>query len=114
MEFLKRAIELIIQLQAGHLFSLCQSSACIHPADAACRVLQIRTLCLAPHGGLLLAIDNDGKSLLISRKRQALLHHFSFKGPVAAAKFSPDGTFIAAAVGRLLQVSQPSCISRAL
>ncbi len=67
--------------------------------------LQIQTLCLAPDGHLLLAIDNDGKSILISRKRQALLHHFSFKGPVADAKFSPDGKFIAAAVGRLLQVS---------
>ena len=66
--------------------------------------LQIQTLCLAPDGGLLLAIDNDGKSLLISRKSRALLHNFSFKGPVAAAKFSPDGKFIAAAVGRLLQV----------
>lgn len=51
-----------------------------------------------------MAIDNDGKSLLISRKTRALLHNFTFKGPVAAAKFSPDGTFIAAAVGRLLQV----------
>ena len=67
--------------------------------------VQIQTLCLAPDGGLLLAIDNNGKSLLISRKRRALLHHFSFKSAAAAAKFSPDGKFIAAAVGRLLQVS---------
>ncbi|KAK9845761.1 hypothetical protein WJX81_001752 [Elliptochloris bilobata] len=65
---------------------------------------QIRTLCLSPGGGLLLAIDEDGRALLINRHRRVLLHHFSFKASVAAARFSPDGKFIAAAVGRLLQV----------
>ena len=33
-----------------------------------------------------------------------LLHHFSFKGPVRAAHFSPDGEYIACAVGKILQV----------
>lgn len=65
---------------------------------------QLRTLCLSPDGLLLLAIDVEGKALLINRKRQVLLHHFSFKGPVATAKFSPDGQFIACAVQRLVQV----------
>ena len=65
---------------------------------------QIQTLCLSPDGRLLLAIDTDGRSLLINKTRRALLHHFSFKGPVLAAKFSPDGQYIACAVGRLLQV----------
>lgn len=64
---------------------------------------QIRTLCLSPDGGLLLAIDEDGRALLINRRCRVLLHHFTFKAPVAAARFSPDGRFIAAAVGRLLQ-----------
>jgi WD40 repeat protein len=36
--------------------------------------------------------------------RRALLHHFSFKATVRAAAFSPDGKYVAAAVGRLLQV----------
>ena len=66
---------------------------------------QLRILCVSPDGLLLLAIDVEGKALLINRKRQVLLHHFSFKGPVAAAKFSPDGQFIACAVQRLIQVS---------
>lgn len=66
---------------------------------------QLRTLCLSPDGLLLLAIDVEGKALLINRKRQVLLHHFSFKGPVATARFSPDGQFIACAVQRLVQVS---------
>ena len=66
--------------------------------------LQIQTLCVSPDGTLLLSIDEDGRALLINKKRRALLHHFSFKGPVATARFSPDGRYIAAAVGRLVQV----------
>ncbi|DBA78910.1 hypothetical protein WJX77_008158 [Trebouxia sp. C0004] len=65
---------------------------------------QLRNLCVSPDGLLLLAIDTEGKALLINRKRQVLLHHFSFKGPVATAKFSPDGQYIACAVQRLVQV----------
>jgi len=76
------------------------------PAGAlTCRpAAQIRTLCLSPDGRLLLAIDEDGRALLINRRRRVLLHRFAFKAPVAAARFSPDGRFIGAAVGRLLQV----------
>ena len=51
-----------------------------------------------------MAIDEDGRSLLINKKQSVLLHRFSFKGPVKAAQFSPDGQFIACAVGRVLQV----------
>jgi periodic tryptophan protein 2 len=51
-----------------------------------------------------LSIDGDGRALLVNRHRRALLCHFSFKGPVAAASFSPDGKYVAAAVGRVLQV----------
>lgn len=65
---------------------------------------QLRNLCVSPDGLLLLAIDAEGKALLINRKRQVLLHHFSFKGPVATANFSPDGQYIACAVQRLVQV----------
>jgi len=66
-------------------------------------------LCVSPDGLLLLAIDIEGKALLINRKRQ-VLHHFSFKGPVATAKFSPDGQYIACGVQRLVQVS-PALLS---
>ncbi|KAG2492638.1 hypothetical protein HYH03_009054 [Edaphochlamys debaryana] len=65
---------------------------------------QIRTLCVSPDGTLLMSVDKDGRALLINRKRQTLLHHFSFKSPVACARFSPDGRYIAVAVGRLVQV----------
>jgi hypothetical protein len=70
---------------------------------------QIQTLAVSPDGSLLLSIDVDGRALLINRKRRALLHHFSFKGPVAAAKFSPDGRYLAVGVGRLVQVRAWPC-----
>src|SRR5690348_16939901 len=76
-----------------------------HTCYVSCTALQIRTLCLSPDGQLLLSIDQNGRALLIARTRHVLLHHFSFKAPVAAAAFSPDGKYVAVAVGRLLQVS---------
>ena len=68
----------------------------------------MRVVCGSPDGVLLLAIDEDGRCLLINKPRQALLHRFSFRGPVGAAKFSPDGRFIACGVGKILQVGVPS------
>ena len=67
-------------------------------------LVQIRTVAVNSLTGLLLAIDEEGRSLLINKQRRTLLHRFSFKGPVAAAAFSPNGRYIACAVGRLLQV----------
>ncbi len=67
-------------------------------------LLQIRVLCISPDGSLLMSVDKDGRALLINRRRQVLLHHFSFKGPVACARFSPDGRYLAVGVGRLVQV----------
>lgn len=64
----------------------------------------IHRIAVSPDGSLLLSVDEDGKSLLISIHRRVVLHHFSFKGPVLALQFSPDGTLIAASVGKLLQI----------
>jgi len=64
----------------------------------------VRIICVSPDGRLLLSIDEDGRALVINRRRRALLHHFTFKGTVHAASFSPDGQYVAAAVGRLVQV----------
>jgi periodic tryptophan protein 2 len=65
---------------------------------------QIRTLAVSPDGRLLLSVDYTGRALVINRRRRALLHHISFKDTVRAAAFSPDGKYLAVAVGRLLQV----------
>jgi periodic tryptophan protein 2 len=65
---------------------------------------QIRTIAVSPDGRILLSIDDEGRALVVNRRRRALLHHFSFKGAVRVAKFSPDGKYVACAVGRLLQV----------
>lgn len=75
-----------------------------------CPRVQVQTICVSPNGQLLLSIDEDGRSLLINRERRTLLHHFTFKKPVTVAKFSPDGRFVACAVGRLLQVCLPSSL----
>ncbi|KAH7277624.1 hypothetical protein KP509_39G059700 [Ceratopteris richardii] len=64
----------------------------------------VHRIAISPNGALLLSIDKDGKSLLINVRQQVVLHRFSFKGPVSALQFSPDGTLIAAAVGKLLQI----------
>ena len=65
---------------------------------------QIRTIAVSPNGRLLLTVDEDGRALIVNRRRRAVLHHITFKGVVRAASFSPDGKYIAIAVGRLLQV----------
>lgn len=73
-------------------------------APAICAYAQVCTIAVSPDGSLLLSVDEDGRGLLINRQRNALLHHFSFKGRVAVAKFSPDGAYLAVGVGRLVQV----------
>ena len=67
-------------------------------------IKNVSRIAVSPNGALLLSVDEEGKSLLINLRRQVVLHHFSFKGPVSAVKFSPDGAFIAAAVGKILQI----------
>lgn len=54
----------------------------------------VRTLCVSPDGTLLVAIDDTGRALVINRKQNALLHHFSFKDTVRVASFSPDGRYV--------------------
>ena len=65
---------------------------------------QIRVLAVSPDGRLLVSVDEAGRALIAARRRRALLHHFSFKDVVRAAAFSPDGQYLAVAVGRLVQV----------
>lgn len=46
-------------------------------------------------------------------RKGTVLHHISFKHPVAAACFSPDGKYIAVSIGQKIQVwVTPSVITR--
>ncbi|KDD74153.1 hypothetical protein H632_c1526p0, partial [Helicosporidium sp. ATCC 50920] len=63
-----------------------------------------RTLALSPDGRILFVIDDKGRALIVNRVKRVLLHRFSFKDTVRAAKFSPGGEYLAVAVGRLVQV----------
>jgi periodic tryptophan protein 2 len=64
----------------------------------------IARIALAPRGNLLLSIDTDGKSILAHFPRRLALYHFSFKGAVSALAFSPSGRYIAAGVGRFVEL----------
>lgn len=65
---------------------------------------QVQTVALSPDGSLLLAVDTEARAFLILRHTQVLLHRWTLKGECRTAAFSPDGTHIAMAVGKLLQV----------
>ncbi|ETM99384.1 hypothetical protein PPTG_18846 [Phytophthora nicotianae INRA-310] len=53
---------------------------------------------------LLLAVDEDGRCLLVNLKRGAVLYRFHFKQPVKALNFSPDDRYIAVAIGNKVQL----------
>ncbi|PSS17882.1 Periodic tryptophan protein [Actinidia chinensis var. chinensis] len=64
----------------------------------------IARIAASPDGVFLLAVDENSRCLFVNLRRRVVLHRMSFKKPVAAAKFSPDGAFIAVAAGKLLQI----------
>ncbi|EYU21608.1 hypothetical protein ABFS82_09G095600 [Erythranthe guttata] len=64
----------------------------------------LRRIAASHDGVFLLTVDENNRCLFINLPRRAVLHRISFKHPVADAKFSPDGKFIAVAAGKLLQV----------
>lgn len=51
-----------------------------------------------------MAVDINGKCLLINYHRKVVLHHHSFKGPVSDVKFSPNGKMIAVVIGSHIQL----------
>ncbi|CAK9164840.1 unnamed protein product [Ilex paraguariensis] len=70
----------------------CQTSANIHRIAA------------SPDGLFLFAVDDNNRCLFINLHHRAILHRISFKKSVYAVKFSPNGSFIAVATGKLLQI----------
>lgn len=80
---------------------LAKSETVTHPFQNSKNIVRIA---VTPNGGLLFSIDEEGRSLLVNLHTGVVLHHFSFKGPVSAIKFSPDGTFFAVGLGKLMQI----------
>ncbi|CAH9147069.1 unnamed protein product [Cuscuta epithymum] len=64
----------------------------------------LRRIAASPDGVFILAIDEKNRCLFINLRRRAVLHRITFKHPVSAAKFSPDGHSIAVAAGKLVQI----------
>lgn len=69
---------------------------------------QVQVVVLSPDGSLLLTVDTSGRLLLALRRTRVLLHRMRLKAPASAAKFSPDGSLIAIAAGKVLQVQLSS------
>ncbi|OBZ67291.1 Periodic tryptophan protein 2 [Grifola frondosa] len=64
----------------------------------------IAAIALSPDANVLVSVDEDGRALLVNFKRGVILHHFNFKKPVNAIKFSPDGRYIAVTHDSHIQV----------
>ncbi|GAA0161732.1 hypothetical protein LIER_17979 [Lithospermum erythrorhizon] len=64
----------------------------------------LRLIASSPDALFLLTIDQNNRATLINLIRRVELHRITFKATVRAAKFSPDGKFIAVGVGKLVQL----------
>jgi periodic tryptophan protein 2 len=64
----------------------------------------IAVIALSGDGRFLLCVDVDGRGLLVSFITHRVLHRINFKGPVSAARFSPDDAHVAVVVGSKLSV----------
>lgn len=64
----------------------------------------IARICLSPTAALLVAVDVDGRAILVNYAKKVLLHNFNFKEKVYDLQFSPDGLFIAVTHGKHVQV----------
>lgn len=63
----------------------------------------INCIDLNPQGNLLLSIDEDGRAILTIVPRRISIYHFSFKSPVTALAFSPNGQHFIVGLGRKIQ-----------
>ncbi|KAH9090244.1 hypothetical protein LEN26_018928 [Aphanomyces euteiches] len=64
----------------------------------------IQSMAISHDSRLLIAVDEDGHSLLINLKKAIVLYRFNFKAPVRAIRFSPDDRYIAVSHGTKIQV----------
>ncbi|KAK9141647.1 hypothetical protein Syun_011047 [Stephania yunnanensis] len=64
----------------------------------------IARIAASPDARFLVAVDDNSRLLFINLRRRAVLHRMSFKKPVSALAFSPDGSLVAVGVGKLVQI----------
>ena len=82
-------------------FDLVRSKCFTFPFEARRNISRIA---LSPDGAILLALDDEGHLLMANVVRRVVVHHLNLKHSVSDVKFSPDGKWVAFAVGRLVQV----------
>lgn len=80
---------------------LLKSQTVTLPIQASSNIVRVA---VSPDGVFLLAVDENNRCLFINLPRRAVLHRITFKGPVHAVEFSPDGKFIAVGAGKLVQI----------
>ena len=64
----------------------------------------IETIAVSHDSRLMIAVDTDGRSLLVNLKKAVVLYRFNFKKRVRVLTFSPDDAFIAVSHGNVVQV----------
>ncbi|KAG9449168.1 hypothetical protein H6P81_009133 [Aristolochia fimbriata] len=71
------------------------------PCEASSNISRIA---VSPDGNFVFAVDENARSVFINLRRRVVLHRMTFKSSVSTLKFSPDGSHIAVAIGKLLQI----------
>lgn len=90
-------------------FDLVRSRSFTFPFEAR---KNITRLALSPDGAILLCLDDEGHLLMANTHRRVVVHHLNLKAKVNDCRFSPDGRWVAFAVGRLVQVWSTPALER--
>ncbi|XP_014478920.1 PREDICTED: periodic tryptophan protein 2 homolog [Dinoponera quadriceps] len=68
------------------------------------------TIDISPNGSILVAINEDGETHIISLMSKIILHKYRFKGRPKRVKFSPDGKYFAVCKGGGVFVFNAPCL----
>ncbi|KAF4399740.1 hypothetical protein G4B88_022823 [Cannabis sativa] len=83
------------------VIDLIKSQTLTLPVQSSSNICRIAA---SPDGVFLLTVDENRRCLFINLRRRVVLHRITFKHPVNAVKFSPNGAYIAVAMGKLIQI----------
>lgn len=72
----------------------------------------VARLAVSHDSRLLLAVDEDGRCMLVHLRKGVVLYRFHFKKPVRALAFSPDDQFIAVSHGNKVQLWRTPALRR--